>query len=146
MDKLKVKIKKLDKNAVVPKYAKEGDAAMDLVAVSVQSINNGKQLKYDTGLAFEIPDGYVGLIYPRSSIVKTNLRLSNSTGIIDSKYRGPVSFIFDNIGSAENPNIYSVGDRIGQIMIVPYPMIEFEEVQELSETDRSVGGWGSTGR
>ena len=144
MDKIKVKIKKLDENAVVPKYAKLGDAAMDLVAVSIQSINGGKQFRYGTGLAFEIPDGYVGLIYPRSSVVKTNLRLGNHVGVIDSKYRGEVSFIFDNIGYTTE-KIYSVGDRIGQIMIVPYPEVEFEEVQELTETDRSTGGWGSTG-
>jgi dUTP pyrophosphatase len=138
---MKVKIKKLHVDAVIPKYAKDGDAAMDLVAVSF--IETNEKLIYDTGLAFEIPEGYVGLVYSRSSVIKTSLRLANCVGIIDSSYRGSVKLVFDHCCSGGQ---YKVGDRIGQIMIMPYPQIEFEEVDELSETDRGVGGFGSTGK
>lgn len=138
---MKVKIKKLHPNAVLPKYAKEGDAAMDLVAVSF-TLKDG-QLVYDTGLSIEIPDGYVGLIFPRSSIVKTCLTLGNCVGVIDSKYRGPLLLVFDILKT--KGTVYAAGDRIGQIMIMPYPSIEFEEVEELSDTDRGNGGFGSTG-
>ena len=146
---MEAKIKKLSEHAVIPKYSQEGDAAMDLVAVSINQISP-TLFKFGTGLAFEIPEGHVGLVYPRSSITKTNLRLANSVGIIDSKYRGEVSFIFDKISNSENDSImdldYFVGDRIGQIMIVPYPQIEFIESDELSTTVRGTGGFGSTGR
>ena len=141
---MKVKIKKLHPDAIIPKYAKDGDAAMDLFAVSRNPVMGQSQLKYGTGLAFEIPEGHVGLIYPRSSITKMAIRLANCTGVIDSGYRGEVSFIFD-VPHPNNGEYYKVGDRIGQIMIVPYPKIEFDEVEELSETSRGIGGFGSTG-
>lgn len=249
---LKVKIKKLHKDAVIPSYAKEGDAGMDLTAVSKTYDKYGNTV-YDTGLAFEIPKGYVGLLFPRSSNSKTDLRLTNSVGVLDSGYRGSVSFKFKNTidifkknyiwikgdtsdqnkpgynneefkmvlnkslppktvithndfdglqlevqrseytHNSENGYItyvkiihsnsdlffdksllknnvryyitylkkyydktryltlenqnrgYKVGDRIGQIIVLPYPQIEFEEVEELTETDRGEGGFGSTG-
>lgn len=84
---MKVNIKKLDENAVIPKYQTEGAACFDLVATSMEILNYSKLIKYGIGLAFEIPKGYKGLIYPRSSIVKTGLRLANCTGVIDSKVK-----------------------------------------------------------
>lgn len=151
---MKVKIKRLLENAVIPKYSKQGDAGMDLVATSKQYDENGNVV-YGTGLAFEIPQGYVGLLFPRSSNSKQDLLLSNSVGVLDSGYRGEVSLKFkiSNLdyygadaayfgGSKE----YVVGDRIGQIVILPYPKIEFEEVEELTITERGAGGYGSTGR
>lgn len=140
---MKVKIKKLHPDAVIPKYAKEGDAGMDLVAVSIK--NESGILVYDTGLSFEIPYGYVGLLFPRSSISKTSLNLTNSVGVIDSGYRGSVMFKFNQDYQFPEP-IYQRGDRIGQLIIMPYPQIEFEEVEELSETERGSGGYGSTGK
>lgn len=147
---MKVKIKKLNESAVIPKYSKTGDAGMDLVATSKETDKYGN-IVYGTGLAFEIPKGYVGLLFPRSSISKYDMNLTNSTGVLDSGYRGEVFFkfkrpsrfinIFEDICST-----YNVGDRIGQIIILPYPQIEFEEVKELSETDRGTGGFGSTGK
>jgi len=138
---MKVKIKKLHPDAVIPKYAKPGDAGMDLVAVSVAS--NKFQVSYGTGLAFEIPTGYAGFIFPRSSIRNKNLSLSNCVGVIDSGYRGYVDLTFNRTpGDVE---IYKVGDRIGQIIIMPYPEIELEEVEELSTTERGSGGFGHTG-
>jgi len=136
---MKVKIKKLSPNAKVPRYAKLGDACMDLYAVSHTIDKYGNQV-YDTQIAMEIPDGYVGLIFPRSSVSKTGLSLRNAVGVIDSGYRGPIMLKF----SGETGD-YLAGDRIGQIMILPYPQIEFEEVDELSDSERGSGGFGSTG-
>ncbi len=141
---LKLKIKKLSDSAVIPSYAKPCDAAMDLTATSKEYNSFTKQVIYGTSLAFEIPENHVGLIFPRSSICKQPLSLSNSVGVIDSSYRGEVKFIFNEINTRPG-DFYKVGDRIGQLMIIPYPTVEIEEVTELSETVRGIGGWGSSG-
>ena len=142
---MKVRIKKLNENAVIPKYAKHGDAGMDLTAVS-RELDAYGNICYGTGLAFEIPEGYVGLIFPRSSICKKQLLLSNAVGVIDSGFRGEVTMKFKRTYiHGPHFDIYKVGERIGQIIILPYPSIEFEEVQELSKTERDTGGYGSTG-
>ena len=154
---MKVKVKKLHPDAVIPSYAKPGDAGMDLVAVS-RNIDEYGNLVYGTGLAFEIPEGYVGLVFPRSSISKKGLQLTNSVGVIDSGYRGEVTAKFKGSFTAFRKdlngegayalckgNIYDVGERIAQMIIIPYPQIEFEEVDELSETERGCGSYGSTG-
>ena len=139
----KVKIKRLHKDSVIPKYSKPGDAGMDLVATS-KFYDDFDNVCYGTGLAIEIPEGHVGLLFPRSSISKTDLTLRNSVGVIDSGYRGEITFKFNNIlMSSCEP--YNVKERIGQLIIMPYPTIEFEEVEELSTTERGQGGWGSTG-
>lgn len=140
---LKVKIKKLHADAVIPSYSKEGDAGLDLVATSMEIINP-TQVRFGTGLAIEIPYGYVGLVFPRSSIFKADLSLSNSVGVIDSGYRGEIMAVFNRkFPSTQTP--YNIGDRIAQIIIVPYPQISFIESEELSETSRGEGGFGSTG-
>ena len=143
---MKVNIKRLHPNAVIPTYAKEGDAGMDLVATSVISETH-TQITYGLGIALEIPNGFVGLVFPRSSIRKTRLQLSNSVGVIDSGYRGELQATFNKITTTlENQkNDYKVGDRIAQIMIIPYPSIDFQEVEYLSNTQRGEGGFGSTG-
>lgn len=166
---MNVKIKKLHKDAVIPKYAKDGDAGLDLTATSITHDKDGN-IVYGTGLAFEIPKGYVGLLFPRSSNAKTNLYLTNSVGVLDSGYRGEVMFKYKpvhNVGSSIAylwqkyikkcktydfdicsiaRNAYSIGDRIGQIIIVKHPYIEFEESETLSETERGAGGYGSSGK
>lgn len=176
---MKVKIKRNHPNAVIPAYAKPGDAGMDLTAVSVKYNEAFGYIEYDTGLQFEIPEGYVGLLFPRSSLSKTELTLCNHVGVLDSSYRGNVTFRFrpsldywevsnNHIADFQNAlekgefhyfenaeyeyreiflisNVYAVGDRIGQLIIIPYPQIEFEEVDELSDTERGDGGYGSTG-
>ena len=139
---MKVKIKKLHEDGVIPSYAKPGDAGMDLVAVSETWNDDNTMVTYGTGLAIEIPEGHVGLLFPRSSVSKTSLSLANCVGVIDSGYRGEVMFKFRYL---EEGMVYDVGDRVGQILILPYPSIEFEEVEELSSTDRGEGGFGSTG-
>jgi dUTP pyrophosphatase len=143
---MKVRIKKLNENAVIPSYAKDGDAGMDLVATSIIS-NTSTQITYGIGLALEIPNGFVGLVFPRSSVRKTRLMLSNCVGVIDSGYRGELQATFNKINNdSVSENDYKVGDRIAQIMIIPYPPIEFDEVAELSDTERGDGGFGSTGK
>lgn len=140
---MKVKIMKLDAGAIIPKYAKPGDAGMDLYAASF-AIDQNNNYVYGTGLAMEIPEGYVGLIFPRSSISKTAHSLRNAVGVIDSGYRGEIMMKYDI--NTHNSPVYEIGDRIAQIIILPYPQIEFEEAWELSETQRGKGGFGSTNK
>ena len=143
---MKVRIKKLNELAVIPTYAKDGDAGMDLVATSIISTTS-TQITYGIGLALEIPKGFVGLIFPRSSVRKTRLMLSNCVGVIDSGYRGELQATFNKINNdSVSENDYKVGDRVAQIMIIPHPPIEFEEADELSDTERGEGGFGSTGK
>lgn len=142
MDNLKIKFKKMNPNAVIPKRGTIGAAGFDLTAIGLEVTET--TLKFDTGIAVEIPPGYVGLVFPRSSICKTGLSLANSVGVIDSDYRGSISFVF-----YKGPTWieqYSYGDRIGQLVIMPIPEVEFVEAEELSETERGEGGYGSTGK
>jgi len=141
---MKINIKKINPNAVTPTYAKVGDAGMDLVATRIIS-DTSFQITYGTDLAMEIPEGFVGLIFPRSSIRKYELLLTNSVGIIDSGYRGEIQATFIKEYGVDSLR-YKVGDRICQIMIIPHPTIEFEEVNELNNTERGEGGFGSTGK
>lgn len=147
-NQMEVKIKKLDPNAVIPTYAKDGDAGMDLVATKIIS-NTTFDITYGTGIAMEIPKGYVGLVFPRSSIRKTDLSLTNAVGVIDSGYRGEIQATFKKVFGKNDIRIdqtdYKVGDRIAQIIIMPYPKIKFTEVDELTSTERGDGGFGSTG-
>jgi dUTP pyrophosphatase len=143
---MKVKIKRINPNIVIPSYAKDGDAGMDLIATSIIS-ETDTQITYGLGIALEIPKGFVGLVFPRSSIRKTRLQLSNSVGVIDSGYRGELQATFNKINNnSVSENDYKVGDRVCQIMIIPHPPIEFEETDELSDTERGDGGFGSTGK
>ena len=135
---MKVNIKKLHSSAQIPAYAKEGDAGLDLVAV--EAFEDTDWITYRTGLAVEIPKGFVGLLFPRSSVYKKNQRLANSVGVIDSGYRGEIMMKY-----TRSQNQYSVGERVGQLLILPYPEIEFNEVPELGESSRGTGGFGSTG-
>ena len=140
----KVKIKRLHKDSVIPKYSKPGDAGLDLTATS-KFYDDFDNVCYGTGLAIEIPEGHVGLLFPRSSISKTDLTLRNSVGIVDSNFRGEITLKFNNIlMSSCEP--YNVKERIGQLIIMPYPTIEFEEVEELSTTERGAQGFGSSGK
>ena len=149
----KIKIKKLCDDAVVPSYACVGDAGMDLTAVSKESDGDGNVV-YGTGLAFEIPEGYVGLLFPRSSNARKSLLLSNSVGVLDAGYRGEVFFKFRKTYSLalsgqmmhRVDKEYEVGDRVGQIIILPFPRIEFDVVDELSPSERGAGGYGHSGK
>jgi dUTP pyrophosphatase len=139
-----LKFKKLNDTAIIPSYAKPGDAGLDLVATEVLE-ESMQQIKYGTGIAVEIPEGYVGLLFPRSSVSKTNLSLANSVGVIDSGYRGQIMCVFNKVN---NPMLssYNVGDKIAQLVIVACPQFIVKEVTELSGTERGEGGFGSTGK
>lgn len=147
---MNVKVKKLHEKAVIPKYSKPGDAGLDLTATSKHY--EGDNVVYGTGLAIEIPEGYVGLLFPRSSLTNYNLSLGNHVGVIDSGYRGEIMFKFKYTPLVtEGSQIYghkeyNNGDRIGQLLIIPYPKVELVEVKELSSSERGTGGYGSSGR
>ena len=146
-----VKIKKLHEGAVIPSYAKPGDAGLDLTAVSYNYKKDIDCHVYGTSIAVEIPEGYVGLVYPRSSNRKTDAYMTNHVGVIDSGYRGEimVSFKLRDYKEGQIQQLfkpYEVGDKIAQLIIVPYPKIEFKVVDELSTTERGEGGHGSTGK
>lgn len=182
---MKIKIKKLNEKAVIPTYAHATDAGLDLTATSVKRDFTKDVFIYGTGLAIEIPKGYVGLLFPRSSNRNTEAYMTNHVSVIDAGYRGEVMVCYKNRTATtiadeisdiatdgyeliDKNNIYSghdtlvetilennrnaikqpyeVGDRIAQLIIIPYPCIEFEEVDELSDSDRGTNGHGSTGR
>lgn len=152
-----VKIKRLTANAVIPSYAKDGDAGLDITATSVEYDESIDCYLYHTGIAIELPRGYVGLLFTRSSNRKTNCFLPNHVGVLDCGYRGEIIYSYKLRDSKQNIKDkdgktdwqkflpYKVGDRIGQLIIFPYPTINFIEVQNLSETERGESGFGSTG-
>lgn len=143
---MQVKIKKLHPNAVIPQYAKAGDAGLDLTSVDRKWLSVERCWEYSTGLALEIPPGFMGLIFPRSSIYKKTLVLSNSVGLVDAGYRGEIKFKFKESSEIHGHEyIYDIGDRVGQLVIIPFPQIELIEVDELSDSERGTGGWGSSG-
>jgi dUTP pyrophosphatase len=143
-NQIDVRIKKLHTDAVIPTYSKDGDAGMDLTITEVIS-NTTFDVTYGFGIAMEIPMGYVGLVFPRSSVRNMDLNLSNCVGVIDSGYRGEIQATFKKTQGLDSIK-YKVGERGAQIIIIPYPKIKFVEVNELSSTDRGDGGFGSTGK
>ncbi len=138
-----VKVKKLVPEAVIPSYSKVGDAGMDLT-ITKEIENTSFSVSYGFGIAIEIPKGYVGLVFPRSSVRNQDLILSNCVGVIDSGYRGELQATFKKTQGLDSIK-YKVGDRGAQIIILPYPTIYMTEVPELSNTERGDGGFGSTG-
>ena len=142
---MQVKIKRLNDTATIPVYSKPGDAGLDLTATTRDQDEYGN-IVYGTGLAVEIPRGYVGLLFPRSSNSKKDLYLANHVGVVDSGYRGEIIFKFRPYKGLLNSSIYDIGERIGQLMIIPYPVIELVESDNLSDTERGDDGFGSTGK
>ena len=148
---LEVKIKKLHKDAVIPKYETFGSVGMDLTAVSKEYDKHGNVV-FGTGLAIQIPEGYYADLRPRSSISKYDLVLANSVGTTDSDYRGELILkfkpsVYFGVNRGDDDGVmYDVGDRIAQLVILPYPKVSFVEVDELSETERGTGGFGSTNK
>lgn len=142
---IKIKIKKLNPSAVIPTYSNPGDACMDLTAVSKNVVEESGfgYTEYGFGLSFELPPNHVMLVFPRSSISNTGLLLSNAVGVVDESYRGEVKVRFKWVKGSKD---YSVGDRVAQFIVIPRPFMEIEEVDELSETSRGEGGFGSSGK
>lgn len=144
---MEIKFKKLDPRAVAPVRATEGSAGCDLTATRITTeINECGQLVlvYHTDLSFEIPQGYVGLVFPRSSISKKSLRMCNSVGVIDSDYRGEVTAKFISTTDVV-PAVYKEGERFAQLVIIPIGVAEYVESDALTDTERGNGGYGSTG-
>lgn len=146
-----INLKKLKPEATIPVYAKEGDAGLDLIAIS-KEIDKYGNVAYGTGLAIEIPIGFVGLLFPRSSVSKYNLDLANAVGVIDSGYRGEIICKFKPtpcfVGSDQNgpTEFYETGDKIAQLIIMACPKVIFKEVDELTSSERGEGGFGSSGQ
>lgn len=141
-----LKIKRLTEDAIMPVRAHQNDAGIDLTCTSItQEINECGQLilVYHTGLAVEIPEGYVGLLFQRSSVYKKSISMTNAVGVIDASYRGEVMGKFRSTTDVV-PAIFKPGERFAQLIIVPYLDVKIEEVAELTETDRNEGGFGST--
>lgn len=150
---MKIKFKKLVPTAVTPAYAVQGDAGLDLHAVSKSEDGDGN-IVYGTGIAIQLPPKYVALVFPRSSNATKHLVLSNSVGMVDSGYRGEITVKFKKTYNTEiggslrhrDYTDYAVGDKVAQLLILPYPLIEMEEVNELNDTERGKGSYGHTGR
>lgn len=144
---MELKFKRLSDKAILPIRAHKGDAGLDLTCTGIGTVRNACNqllLEYHTDLAVEIPEGYVGLLFPRSSIYKTSLTQSNAVGVIDSGYRGEIKVIFRNTTDVI-PAVFQEGERFCQLVIVPIPEITITEVAELSESERDTNGFGSTG-
>lgn len=140
---MKVKFKKLASHAFTPIKAYTGDAGYDLIAVDSYKNYDYKYVEFGTGLAIEIPKGFMGLIFPRSSVSNTSHSLCNSCGVIDSGYRGEIKLRMRYDEDREDLE-YSFGDKIGQLVVIPIPEVEFEEVSSLSSSDRGNGSFGSS--
>lgn len=138
-----VKVKKLVPEAVIPSYSKIGDAGMDLT-ITREIENTSFSVTYGFGIALEIPQNYVGLVFPRSSVRNQELILSNCVGVIDSGYRGELQATFKKTNGLDSLK-YKVGERGAQIIIIFHPNIKMVESDDLSNTDRGTGGFGSTG-
>lgn len=152
-----IKVKKVNPNAIIPTRGDGEAAGIDLyvcldeaedefgVPMDQVMIMSGETYIFDTGIAFELPKGYFGAVYVRSSIgIKNNLRLMNGTGIIDNSFRGTVKVALHNFGNT--PQVIKHGDRIAQMVLLPYVTFPIVEVDTLTETERGEGGIGSTGR
>lgn len=137
-------VKILNEYAQLPTRGSKDAAGLDLYCPFHIKVPADSQKKIPLGVAVEIPKGYMGLLVPRSSMSKTPLRCANSVGVIDADYRGELSIVYENVSCKD----YEVarGDRIAQLIIVPIAIVDVEEAQTLSETERGVGGYGSTGK
>lgn len=138
-----VKFKKIYDDTILPFYGSEEAAGLDCTVYSKSYNHDKKCFEYGLGFAVEIPKGYVGLLFPRSSVFKYGVTLSNSIGVIDADYRGEVSAKFYDTFDTEG---YEIGEKCCQLIIMPYPKIHVVEAKELSETKRGSNGYGSTGK
>ena len=144
---MKINLKRLTETAIIPTRQHEGDAGYDLYADIQEPITIKPHMTnmVHTGIAIEIPDGYFGAVFARSGLAsKHGLRPANCTGVCDSKYRGEYMVALHNDSIVEK--VINPRDRIAQLVIMPYLNVEFNEVDELSNTERGEGGFGSTGK
>lgn len=143
---VKLKVKLLTDTAQIPTYAHEGDACFDIYSDGLKEMG-GVTMVHSTGLKFEIPKGYAMMIYSRSGMAfKSDTRLANCVGVIDSGYVGEVMVKLTSDSRCLGALAYSKGDRIAQAMLIPVPVVYFEEVHGVEDTERGNGGFGSSGR
>ena len=142
---IKVKIKKLHPDAKIPTYATNGSLGMDLYSVDCKYDAEIDAFIYYTGLAVELPEGYGMFPIPQSRNRNTECYIPNTPGLVDGDYRGEVQVTYKTRDRFSRVQPFKVGEKCGQIVILPCPKIEFEEVEELSKTERGNGGHGSTG-
>ena len=137
-------VKLLNEYAKLPTRGTIDSAGLDIYCPFNITVHADSQKRIPLGIAVEIPKGHMGLLVPRSSMSKTPLRCANSVGIIDADYRGELSIAYENISCSD----YTIfrGDRIAQLIIIPIAIVDVEEAQTLSETERGDGGYGSTGK
>ena len=146
MSNITVNIKRLDPTVELPKYAHPTDAGLDLRANEDCTLKPFERRLVSTGLAIALPDGYAGFVQPRSGLaIKQGLSIVNTPGLIDAHYRGELKVILINLDPTNNIQI-NKGDRIAQLVILPFLAAEFSEADALDATDRGAGGFGSTGR
>ena len=146
MSNITVNIKRLDPTLELPKYAHPTDAGLDLRSNEDCVLKPFERRLVSTGLAIALPDGYAGFVQPRSGLaIKQGLSIVNTPGLIDAHYRGELKVILINLDPTNNIKI-NKGDRIAQLVILPFRAAEFAEADALDETDRGAGGFGSTGR
>lgn len=143
VQKIQVKVKRLHENAILPKYAHEGDAGMDLFSCEDYAIKSGERALIKTGLSLEFPEGYVALIWDKSGLA-ANKGIKTMAGVIEYTYRGEYKIVLFN--TSKEDFFIKKGDKIAQVLIQPIATAEITEVKELSETSRGEGGFGSTGK
>jgi dUTP pyrophosphatase len=142
---VRLRVKRRDTRLPIPCYAHEGDAGLDLFAASDVTLAPQERALVPTGIAIEIPEGYAGFVQPRSGLaIRSGLSLVNTPGLIDSHYRGEVKVVAINL-DAQTPIVISRGDKVAQLVIQPVATVTIEEVDEVGETARGDGGFGSTG-
>lgn len=145
-NQLVINVKKTHPDAVIPEYAHGDDFCVDLTAVDVHYDSEIDCFVYHTGIAIELPFSHGGLVPLRSSNRKTECYMPNGIGVIDAGYRGEIFVSVKNRTRGDMTQPFNVGDRIAQLVVIPAPRIKFNEVEELSETERGEGGHGSTGK
>lgn len=144
---MEIKIKRLNERAKIPTFGTEFSAGADLYCAEEHEISvcSGQKCSIGTGISMEIPEGYVGLVFARSGLAcKNGLRLCNSVGVIDADYRGEIKVVLHN--DSEYVREIKPGERVAQMIVMPYPKVSFIEAEELSDTVRGESGFGGTGR
>ncbi len=143
---LEILVTKLHSSAIIPTYAKPGDAGADLYSIEEKTLKPGERALVKTGIAIALPEGYVGLVHPRSGLaLKNGISVVNSPGTIDSGYRGEIGVVLINHDLNESFSV-KVGDRIAQLVIQKFETAIFKIVSQLPPSERASGGYGSTGK
>jgi dUTP pyrophosphatase len=144
LDRPVLRVLRLDPDVALPSYAHPGDAGLDLVAAAGVTLAPGARAAVSTGLALAVPDGWVGLVHPRSGLaLRHGVTVANAPGTIDAGYRGEVLVLLVNLG--EEPFVVAAGDRVAQLLLQRVGQAEIVEVDDLDDTARGTGGFGSTG-